>query len=139
MDGVEEPLLNILKKEQERHGYLSDHILKQVSIEQDIPLSKLYGITEFYTMLRNKPVGENVIEICMSTSCFLNDSGSLKSYLEEKLGIKTGETTVNGEFSLFRVSCIGCCSEAPAMIVNDKPYTKLTKDRIDFILEELRN
>ncbi len=139
MELPEEPLLNILKKEQERHGYLSDHVLKQVSIEIDVPLSKLYGITQFYTMLRTEPVGKNVIEICMSTPCFLNESDTLKDYLEEKLGIKTGETSEDGEFSLFRVSCIGCCNEPPAMLVNDEPYTKLTEERIDFIIKELRD
>ncbi len=139
MEPLDEPLLNVLKKEQQRHGYLSDHILKQVSEEYNVPISKLYGISSFYTMLRTNPVGENIIEICMSTSCFLNDSGSLKEYLEEKLGIETGETTEDGKFSLFRVSCIGCCNEPPAMLVNGEPYTKLTKERIDFLIEELSN
>jgi len=139
MDKQKRTLLNILRDEQEEHGYLSEHVLKQVSLEQDVPLAKLYGVASFYTMLRTEPVGENIIEICMSTSCFLNGSKTLKQCLEERLEIETGETTDDGKISLFRVSCIGCCNEAPAMLVNGEPYTKLTESRIEKIIEELRD
>ena len=139
MERQNRTLLNILRDEQKDHGYLSEHVLKQVSLEQDVPLAKLYGVARFYTMLRTEPAGDNIIEICMSTSCFLNGSKTLKECLEEKLNIKTGETTDDGKISLFRVSCIGCCNEAPAMLVNGEPYTKLTEERIETIIEELRD
>ena len=139
MERQNRTLLNILRDEQEEHGYLSEHVLKQVSLEQDVPLAKLYGVARFYTMLRTEPAGENIIEICMSTSCFLNGSKTLKECLEAKLALDTGATSHAGMISLSRVPCIGCCNEAPAMLVNGEPYTKLTEERIEDILEELRD
>jgi len=130
-------LLNILHDAQNRHGYLSEHVLKQISIEQNIPISRLYGIAKFYTMLRTEPQGKNIIEICGSPSCVLNDGSTLETFLEKHLKIKVGQTTKDKRFSLYKTSCIGCCDEAPAMLINRKPYTKLTVSRLKSILGEL--
>jgi NADH:ubiquinone oxidoreductase subunit E len=131
-------LLNILHKAQNEHGYLSEHVLKQISIEQDIPISQLYGVAKFYTMLKTEPQGKNIIEICGSPSCVLNNGQKLEDYLEKELNIKVGQMSKDGLFTLYKTSCIGCCDEAPAMLINKQPYTKLTSDRLKSILNKLR-
>jgi NADH-quinone oxidoreductase subunit E len=134
----EKILLNVLKEEQKKHGYLSEHVLKQISIDHDIPLTRLYGIATFYTMFKTKPQGKYTIEFCGSPSCVLNGSVPIEKFLESELKIKVGETTNDGLFSLYKTSCIGCCNEAPAMLINGHPHTKLTIERVRTILKKFR-
>ena len=131
-------LMNILHEVQEKHGYISEHMLKQIAIEQDIPIARLYGVVKFYTMFHTEPQGKYVIEICGSPSCVLSDGTSLEKFLEGEVGVKFGETSKDGMFSLYKVSCIGCCDEAPAMLVNGEPHTKLTVERLKVLLGKLR-
>ncbi len=131
-------LLNVLKEAQDEHGYLSEHVLKQISIEQGVPLARLYGVARFYTMLHTEPQGAHVIEICGSPSCVLNGVIPLEKYLEESLGISIGETTADGKVSLYKTSCIGCCDESPAMLVDGEPHTKLTEERVRALLDKLQ-
>ena len=134
-----EILLNILKEEQDKHGYLSEHILKQISIEQDIPIAKLYAVATFYTMLHTEKQGKYIIELCGSPSCVLNNGMLIEQFLEQELGIKFGQTTPDKKFSIYKTSCIGCCDEAPAMLVNGAPYTKLTVERLKELLDKWNN
>ena len=103
------PLMNILHEAQERHGYLSEHALKQIAIEQDLPIARLYGVAKFYTMFHTEPQGKYVIEICGSPSCVLAGGTPLEKFLEDELRVKIGGTTEDGMFSLYKTSCIGCC------------------------------
>lgn len=132
-------LLNILKEAQDKHGYLSEHILKQISIEQNIPIAKLYAVATFYTMLHTEKQGKYIIELCGSPSCVLNNGMLIERFLEQELGIKFGQTTPDGKFSIYKTSCIGCCDESPAMLVNGEPYTKLTVERIVELLDKWKN
>lgn len=134
-----EILLNILKEEQDKHGYLSEHILKQISIEQNIPIAKLYAVATFYTMLHTEKQGKYIIELCGSPSCVLNNGMLIEKFLEEELEIKFGQTTPDKKFSIYKTSCIGCCDEAPAMLVNGAPYTKLTVERLKELLDKWKN
>lgn len=131
-------LLNILHKIQDKYGYLSEKSLKEVSIKYQIPISKLYGIATFYTMFKIKKQGKHIIEICGSPSCVLNKSREIEDFLEKDLKIEIGETTKDKMFSVYKTSCIGCCDEAPAMLIDGNPYTKLTVERVKEILKELR-
>ncbi|MCK5449649.1 NAD(P)H-dependent oxidoreductase subunit E [Candidatus Pacearchaeota archaeon] len=131
-------LLNILHEVQDKEGYLSEKSLKKISVEYNIPMSKLYSVATFYTMLRTKKQGKYVIELCGSPSCVLNKSREIEKFLERELKIEIGETSKDDLFSVYKTSCIGCCDEAPAMLVNGEPYTKLTVKRVKEILEELR-
>ena len=132
------PLMNILHEVQEKHGYISEHMLKQISVEQDIPIARLYGVVKFYTMFHTEPQGKYVIEICGSPSCVLNNGVRLEKFLEQEIGAGIGETSKDGMFSLYKVSCIGCCDEAPAMLINGEPHTKMTVERLKLILKKLR-
>jgi NADH-quinone oxidoreductase subunit E len=132
-------LLNILKDAQEKKGYLSEKTMRKISEKYDIPLARLYGIATFYMMLKTKSQGKNIIEICSSPSCILNDSITVEEALKKKLGIGSGETTKDKLFSLYRTSCIGCCDQAPAMLINGKPFGKLTIKKIDEIIDKIKS
>ena len=131
------PLMNILHEVQEKHGYISEHMLKQISVEQDIPIARLYGVVKFYTMFHTEPQGKYVIEICGSPSCVLNNGVRLEKFLEREIGAGIGETSKDGMFTLYKVSCIGCCDEAPAMLINGEPHTKMTVERLQLLLKKL--
>jgi NADH:ubiquinone oxidoreductase subunit E len=131
-------LMNILWAAQEEHGYLSENVLKQISDEQGIPISRLYGVAKFYTMFHTEPQGKHIIEICGSPSCVLNNGVQLEKFLEQELGVKIGGKSKDGLFSLYKTSCIGCCDEAPAMLVDGKPLTKLTVERLKGHIRKMR-
>ena len=134
-----EILLNILREYQEKNGYLSEEVLKEISSKHNIPISRLYGIATFHTQLHTKPVGKYIIELCGSPSCSLNHAKEIEEFLEKELNVEIGKTTEDKMFTLMKTSCIGCCNEPPAMLVNGKPYTRLTIGRLKCILEKLKN
>ncbi|MCK5320970.1 NAD(P)H-dependent oxidoreductase subunit E [Candidatus Pacearchaeota archaeon] len=131
-------LLNILQGVQDKEGYLSEKSLKEISKKYNIPISKLYSVATFYTMLKTEKQGKYVIELCGSPSCVLNKGRDIEKFLEKELKVEIGETSKDNLFSVYKTSCIGCCDEAPAMLINGEPYTKLTIKRVKEILGELR-
>jgi NADH-quinone oxidoreductase subunit E len=132
-------LLTELRKIQKKDGYISEAAARKLNKKIGIPLSKIYGTATFYAKLHTEPQGKNIIEICNSPSCYLNSSINLIKYIEKKLGIKSRQTTKDKKFSLHICSCIGCCNKAPAMLLNGKPYTNLTKDKVDEILKKCKS
>jgi len=139
MKGKNAPLLmNILHEAQDKHGYISEQMLKKISVEQNVPISRLFGVVKFYTMFHTEPQGKYVLEICGSPSCVLNNGMKLEKFLENEIGVRIGETSKDGMFSLYKTSCIGCCDEAPAMLINGKPYTNMTVERVKLLLKKLR-
>jgi len=131
-------LLTILRQAQKKHGYLSEEVLKKISTDTGFPISRIYGVATFYSMLHTVPVGENIIYICNSPSCHVNGSMNLIEFLEKELNIKPGETTEDKKFSLFIHECIGCCNRAPAMLMNGKVYDSLTEKKLKTIIEKAR-
>ncbi len=134
----EDILLNILHEEQDKKGYISVDAMKQISTKYQIPISRIYGVVKFYTMFRTEPQGKYIIELCGSPTCVLNESREIEKFLEKELKIKIGETTKDKKFSVYKTSCIGCCDEPPAMLLNGKPITKLTIERVKKLLNELK-
>ena len=134
-----EILINILREYQEKYGYLSEEILKEISTKYQIPISRLYGLATFYSQFHTKELGKHIIELCGSPSCALNNSKEIEEFLEKELNINIGETTEDKKFSLFKTSCIGCCDEAPAMLINGIPHTNLTVEWVKELIERLRN
>ncbi|MFA4960720.1 MAG: NAD(P)H-dependent oxidoreductase subunit E [Candidatus Pacearchaeota archaeon] len=132
-------VLNILNEIQDKHGYISENLLKQTSEQLNIPIARLWGVVNFHTMLRTKKQGKYIIELCGSPSCVLSESREIENFLKKELNIDIGETTTDGLFSVYKTSCIGCCNEAPAMLLNNEPYTNLTTDIVKKIIEEKRN
>ena len=103
----------------------------------NISISDVYGVATFYSFLSTKPLGKNVIRICHSLPCYLKNYQTIVEVVEERLGIKPGETTKDGEFSLELTNCIGACDQAPAMMVNDTLHVNLTPTKVLEILKEL--
>ena len=120
-------------------GHLSPEIYTEISEVIDIPKTEIASVASFYTMFPKEPVGKFFIQVCHNISCSLLGAEGLITYLEKKLDIKKGETTSDGIFTLISVECLGGCSAAPMMMINDKYYENLTREKVDRILEELRN
>ncbi len=127
-------LMPILQKAQGIYGYLPIEVQTMISNEMDIPLEKIYGVVTFYSQFSLNPKGKYQISVCLGTACYVKGSGDIYDKLMEKLGIKGGECTPDGKFSLDACRCIGACGLAPVMTVNDDVYGRLTVNEIDGIL-----
>jgi len=128
-------LLPGLKEATEKNVHLSKTVMAEVARKEGLPLNEVYAVSSFYAYLPVKPVGKNIIRACEALPCDLKDARAVVDYVKELLGIRPGETTVDGKFSLEVSGCIGACDEAPAMMINDKLYGNLTKDKIAAILK----
>lgn len=123
---------------QERFGYISDDAMVQLGAVLDIPPAEILGTLTFYTMFRRQPEGRFHVNVCQNISCNLMGSEDILSYLEKKLGIKSGETTEDGLFTLGTVECLGACSEAPVMEIDCEYFMRLTPEKVDEILDDYR-
>lgn len=119
-------LIPILQKAQNAYGYLSQEILDQISKETRIPLSQIYGVVTFYAQFRLHAHGEHVIKVCHGTACHVSGAEDISLTLSEELGIESGETTKDRKFTLETVACLGCCSLAPVVMVDEMVYGRLT-------------
>ncbi len=119
-------------------GHLNEDIYREIADIIGIPSVEIAEAATFYTMFPKKPVGKYLIQVCHNISCALLGADSLIAYLEEKLGIKKGETTADGLFTLISVECLGSCATAPMMQINHDFYENLTREKVDQILEELK-
>jgi len=129
-------LIPILHRIQKHYGYLKNEYLEEVSRLMSIPTSKISGVATFYSLFTFTPKGENRINICLGTACYVKGSGKILARLEELLGIKEGQVTPDGKFSIDTARCVGACAMAPVVIVNDKVYGQVTVDSIVDILKQ---
>lgn len=120
-------------------GHLNKDVYKEISDIIEIPYIEIAEAATFYTMFPKHEVGKYLIQVCHNISCALLGADGLIDYLEQKLGIKKGETTEDRLFTLISVECLGSCTTAPMMQINDEYYENLTKEKVDQILEDLRN
>ncbi len=134
----EHELVAILHDVQRVFGYLPENALIQVARNLDVPLSKVYGVATFYTLLSVEPMGEHVIRVCENAPCHLLGAFSLIDVLQRELGIPMGGTTSCGKFTLKHTSCLGVCGVAPAIMIDDEVYGNLTPDDIPVILDKYR-
>jgi len=123
--------------QENNQGYLTTELMDAVAQYLEMPRIAVYEVATFYSMYEHKPVGRHKICVCNSISCLLNGSEELIVYLENKLGVKPGEVTADGKFSIKEVECLGACVGAPAMMIDKQYYEKLTPETIDNILDEL--
>ena len=129
------PALTVAYSQQ---GNLNPEIYDEISRIIAIPVGEIAEAASFYTMFPKAPVGKYLIQVCHNISCALLGADSLIAYLEEKLGIRKGETTPDGLFTLISVECLGSCATAPMMQINDDYYENLTREKVDKILQDLR-
>jgi NADH-quinone oxidoreductase subunit E len=119
-------------------GHLNDQLYREISKAIRVPYVEVAEAATFYTMFPKKPVGKYLIQVCHNISCALMGADSLINYLEEKLQIRKGETTPDGMFTLISVECLGSCATAPMMQINQDYYENLTREKVDQILQQLR-
>jgi NADH-quinone oxidoreductase subunit E len=133
-----ELVVDVMFALQDHYGYLSDEALEEAAILLGMTPLEMEELATFYTFIFREPVGKYVIHVCDSIICWMNGYESIRDFLSQKLGIKMGETTSDGVFTLLPVCCIGYCDRAPAILINRKVYGPLTPEKLDKILEELR-
>ena len=131
-------LMPVLQEAQEAFGYLPIEVLQRISQELKVPMAEIYGVATFYSQFTFIPKGENKISVCLGTACYVKGAQEILEKIEEELGIKSGLTTTDMKFSISATRCIGDCSLAPVIIVNDDVYARLKKDDIKGIIEKYR-
>ncbi len=134
--GQKGALLQALQEAQNIMGYLPIEVQKMVAETLDITLSEVYSTITFYSFFSLKPKGKYQIRTCLGTACYVRGAEKVLDRLKTELGIEVGDTTDDGKFSLNACRCIGACGLAPAIIINDEVYGRLTPDKIPDILKK---
>lgn len=133
-----ELVVDVMFAFQDHYGFLSDEALEKAADLLGMTPLEMEELATFYTFIYREPVGRYVIHVCDSIICWMDGYESIRDYLCEKLGIKMGETTSDGLFTLLPVCCIGYCDRSPAILINRKVYGPLTPEKLDNILEKLK-
>ncbi|MGD0755306.1 MAG: NAD(P)H-dependent oxidoreductase subunit E [Bacteroidales bacterium] len=134
-----ESLMPILQAIVQKHNYLTDEAMVEVARELDISAAEVYGTASFYTFLDTQVKGKYVIRVCKTITCSMKGKSDIIHTLEEILKIKVGETTPDKQFSLIETNCIGWCHKAPAILINEMPYTELTPEKVSDIIKDYMN
>ena len=134
--GVPGAMMPVMQEAQDIYGYLPIEVQKIIADGMGTSLEEVYGIASFYSQFKLNPNGEVAIAVCLGTACYVKGSGDIIARIEEKLGIKSGETSPDGKFSLEATRCIGACGLAPVLTINDEVYGRLKKEDVDGILEK---
>ena len=129
------PALHVVQGEL---GHLSDEAIQAVAEHLDLPLAHVYGVVTFYTMFHRDQVGKNVLMVCTNVSCMLRGAYDVLARIEQRLGVKRGQTTPDGMFTIVEEECLAACANAPMMVCGTAYYLDLTPDEVDRILDELR-
>lgn len=130
------PILHLAQAEFD--GWLSVPVMDYVASLLNIQPIEVYEVATFYSMFNLKPVGKCLIEVCRTSSCWLLGAEDIVKHIEQKLGIKEGETTPDGMFTLKTVECLGSCGTAPMMMCGAQYYENLTFEKVDAILDKLK-
>lgn len=137
-EGALLPLLTAIQKASKRN-YLPHAALIKVAEELDIPLSKLYGVATFYSLLSTEPRGKYVIRVCENAPCHVTGAKEVLEAIKAELGIDVNETTECGTFTLETTSCLGVCGVAPVIMINDEVYGNLTPEKVVEVLRGYRD
>lgn len=131
-------LIPLLQEAQEKFGYLPRKVIESISSHLNMPESKIYGVATFYAQFRFEPQGDHVVRICHGTACHVKGADNITEAVESEIGVDTGETTEDGAFTLERVACLGCCSLAPVIMVDDTAHGNLTRDKVKDVIQSYR-
>ena len=131
-------LMHILQEAQAIYGFLPLEVQKVIAEGLDIPLSEVYGVATFYSQFSLTPKGKHRISVCLGTACYVKGSDKILEELEKQLGIKCGECTEDGLFSIDSCRCVGACGLAPVMMIGEEVYGKLTPDMVKGILDSYK-
>ena len=130
--------IDAMKVVQQHRGWVSDEALSDVAELLEMSVDELDSVATFYNLIFRKPVGRHVIMVCDSVSCWIMGYDRVRDHLTSRLGIKLGETTPDGRFTLLPIVCLGTCDRAPAMMVDNDLHRDLDTEKIDSILEQYK-
>ncbi|MGC4122964.1 MAG: NADH-quinone oxidoreductase subunit NuoE [Myxococcales bacterium] len=131
-------LIPLLQAAQDAYSYVPEHAIARISGVTGISESDIYGVITFYKQFRLRPMGKHLIRICDGTACHVNGAGLLRDVLADELHLESGDTTEDGLFTLQPVACLGCCSLAPAMMIGEETFGRLTAQSIRRILRKFK-
>lgn len=132
-------LIPLLQAAQESYGYISETAIRYISGVMQETESEIYGVVTFYKQFRLRPLGKYLVRLCDGTACHVNNAKMLRAVIEDTLQLESGDTTEDGLFTLDPVACLGCCSLAPVVMVNDQTHGRLTPKKLRTILRNYRN
>ena len=132
-----EDMIPILQDVQDVYGYLSKDNIKNIADYLGTSASKVYGVATFYNQFRLVPLGKHIIRVCRGTACHVKGSSQILESFQAELNIKPGETTKDGLFTLETVACIGACSIAPVVVVDDEFYGRITPKEIPPLIKKV--
>ncbi|RDV84334.1 NADH-quinone oxidoreductase subunit NuoE [Ammonifex thiophilus] len=134
--GRPEKLIAALLALQRHYGYLPEPALRTLAQELGVPLSKVYGVATFYAQFRLKPRGRHTVCVCLGTACHVRGSEQIFHALKRELGVEPGDTTADGRFTLEVVSCVGACSMAPVVVVDEETHGRLDPEKALALLKK---
>jgi NADH-quinone oxidoreductase subunit E len=135
-DQKQSAVMSALMIAQEEHGLLTPELMDAIADYLEMPPIAVYEVATFYTMYEHQSVGRHLVNVCTNISCKLRDSAAVVQHLEKKLGIKMGQTTMDGRFTLRSVECLGACVNAPMLQIDKDFHENLTPEKIDSALEQ---
>jgi len=134
--GKKGALIPLLQQVQAIENFLSKDTMRYVSEKTGIRLTEIYGVATFYAMFRLKPQGKHVIRICKGTACHVSDVNAVADAINSELNLTDDDTTKDGLFTVLEVACLGCCSLAPVIMIDDDTFGKLTPDAACKVLKK---
>lgn len=132
-------LIPLLSDVQKKFGYISRKSVYQISSELNVPIGQIMGLITFYSFFSMKPKGEHLIHLCKGTACYVKGGARLLEFMQQRLGIKEGDITEDGKFTLQVVACLGVCALSPAVLIDDECYGNLDCQKVEQILASYRN
>ena len=131
-------LIKILHSAQTHFGYLPESVQREIAKKLKISVAKVYGVVTFYSFFTMTPKGRHAISVCMGTACYVRGAGLVLDELEKQLGIRVGETTEDGLFTLDACRCLGACGLAPVLTVDAHVHGRLSKDNVTDIIKKYK-
>jgi len=136
--GAESQLIPLLQKLQEAYGYLPQDVIQRLSEKTGIFVSQIMGVVTFYSQFRLKPVGKNIVRVCFGTACHVNGAENIADAICRELNIELGGTTEDKMFTVESVACLGCCSLAPVIMINDETHGRLSPDTARNVIRQAK-
>ena len=130
-------LIPMLLYAQDQFGYVSNEMVAEIARRLGLNTLQVTETMAYYSMLRRKPAGKYILQVCRNISCFLAGATDIVAYLESRLGVRAGGTTADGKFTLMTVECLGNCDHAPCLMINDDDYGPVTRETLDGLLKRL--
>jgi NADH-quinone oxidoreductase subunit E len=137
-EGQKGALIPLLQSAQDTYGYIPEKAIDYISHVTGIPSADIYGVVTFYAQFRTKPLGKYVVKVCNGTACHVNGAKTITDTINDELNIDYEETSDDGKFSLLSVACIGCCSLAPVIVINDETFGRLTPAKLRKVIRKFK-